>query len=119
LKNRKEADRKMVESNVVTVTYQAVVAVTLNLQVSMDTKGNVPYDPAKDTIWFMVTASADCYGKAVKLIVDGQDTGLMNNFGNNPVGDRTHVNIVVSPSNMPSQLKTQGSHSCKVVSVGW
>jgi len=109
----------MVESNVVTVTYQAVT-VTLNLQVSIDTKGNIPYtDPTKDSIWFMVTASADCYGKAVKLIVDGVDTGLVNNFGNNPVGDRTHVNIVVSPSNMPSQLKTQGSHSCKVVSVGW
>ena len=113
----------MVESNVVTVTYSVVipppVAISLNLQVSIDTKGNVPYDPSKDSIWFMVTASADCFGKAVKLIVDGVDTGLMNTFGQNPSGDRTHVNIVVSPLNMPSQLKAQGSHSCKVVSVGW
>jgi len=107
----------MVESNVVTVTYSAApppTAISLNLQVNKST-----YDPAKDELWFMVTASADCYGKALELYVDGQATGLRNNFGNNPYGDRTHVNIVVSPVNMPQQLKAQGSHSCKVASVGW
>jgi len=108
----------MVESNVVTVTYQ-VPTITLNLQVSVDNRGNVPYDPNVDSIWFMVTASADCYGRAVGLYVDNQDTGLRNNFGNNPPNDHTHVNIVVTPSNMPNQLRVQGSHSCKVVSVGW
>jgi len=101
----------MVESNVVTVTYSAVApptAITLSLSVDKSS-----YDPNVDTLTFTVTASQDVTNKACVLIVDGVNTGLMQTFSG-----KTAI-LKVAPIAMPSQLKAQGSHSCKVASVGF
>jgi len=101
----------MVESNVVTVTFSGAVpptGITLNLTVDKD-----KYDPATDTLTFTVTASQDVTNQACVLIVDGQNTGLMQTFS----GNKTILKV--APIAMPTQLKAQGSHQCKVTSVGF
>ena len=103
----------MVESNVVTVTYKEGVPPEIKLTLSVD---KTQYNPSTDTLSFFVTASQDASGKTVELYVDGQATGLKGTFS---FPNLRQLTISVSPSNMPSQLKAQGSHSCKVVSVGW
>jgi len=101
----------MVESNVVTVTYSPVAPPpTISLTLSVDKSS---YDPNVDTLTFTVTASQDVTNKACVLIVDGVNTGLMQTFSG-----KTAI-LKVAPIAMPSQLKAQGSHSCKVASVGF
>jgi len=103
----------MVESNVVTVTYSAPPLPVISLSLTVDKS---QYNPSTDTLSFFATASQDASGKTVELYVDGQATGLRGTFS---FPNLRQLTINVSPSNMPSQLKAQGSHSCKVISVGW